>query len=87
MNLYKFQADSLGKLFYTWFLFSANLKIVEDYKAQPFSGTNSTIHSNSLLISTRHFNVVKLCLLTIKIDLYTGHFERIFFMMISNNQI
>ncbi len=87
MNLYRFQADSRKKLFSTWFLFAANLKIVEDDNTQPLAGTNSTFHSNSPLKSTRHFNDVKLCLLTLKIDLYTGHFERIVFMMISNDQI
>ncbi len=80
-------ALSLGKLFCNWFLFAANLKIVENNNTQPLAGTNSTFHCNSLLISTRHFNAVKLCLLTIKIDLYTGHFARTVFMMISNDQI
>ncbi len=80
-------AHSLGKLFCALILFEASIKIVENNNTQPLAGTNSTFHCNSLLISTRHFNAVKLCLLTIKIDLYTGHFERTVFMMISNDQI
>ncbi len=80
-------AQSLGKLFCAWSILAANLKIVENNNAQPLAGTNSTCHCNSLFISTRHFNAVKLCLLTIKIDLYTGHVAMIVFMMISNNQI
>ncbi len=87
VNMYRFQADSLVKLFCTLFLFAANLKIVEDDNAQPLAGTNSTFLSYSLLISKRHLNAVKLCLLTLKIDLYIGHFERTVFMMISTNQI
>ncbi len=35
-RLYKLEVDSLGKLFYTQFLFLANLKIVEHVNAQPF---------------------------------------------------
>ncbi len=80
-------AHSLGKLFCNWFLFAANLKVVENNNTQPLAGTNSTFHCNSLLISTRHFNAVELCLMTLKIDLCTGHFERTVFMMISNDQI
>ncbi len=87
MNFNRFQANSLGKLFYALFSFAANLKIVNDYKAQPFSGTNATFHCNSPFISTRHFNAVKLCLLTLKIDLHTGHFARTVVMMMSNDQI
>ncbi len=80
-------AHSLGRLVCNWFLFAANLKIAENNNTQPLAGTNSTFLCNSLLISTRHFNAVKLCLLTIKIDLYTRHFARTLFMMISNDQI
>ncbi len=87
VNLYRFQNDSLGKLFCTWFLFGVSLKIVEDDNAQLLAGTNSTLHRNSPLISTRYFNAVKLCLLTIKIDLYTGKFAKKVFVMISNDQI